>query len=197
MNLQTSTRELRDLVVAWLALGLAFTFFFERVSPQQLFTGAVTGLVGPFAVSLVTVGVAFLLHELAHKVVAIRFGRPAEFRADLGMLGFAVVSGLAGFIFAAPGAVYHAGPADPRENGIIALAGPVTNLLLAGVFLPIAVVAPAIGTRGVSINLLLAGFNMLPIGALDGATIRQWNLWVYLAVAVPSILLGLVAFLFV
>lgn len=197
MNLRTSSRELRDLLIAWLALGLAFTFFFERVGPQQLFTGALSGLGGPFVVSLVTVGIGFLLHELAHKVVAIRFGRPAEFRADMGMLALAVVGGLAGFIFAAPGAVYHRGTPDPRENGLIALAGPVTNLLLAVVFVPLIFVLPQVGMRGVSINLLLAGFNMLPIGALDGATVRTWNTWIYLAVAVPSILLGVAALLFV
>lgn len=193
MRLQTSRRELRDLLVAWLALGLAFTFFFQRVTPNQLFSGQYGDLVYPFFVSLVTVGVAFLLHELAHKVVALRFGRPAEFRADAMMLGFAIVGGLAGFIFAAPGAVYHRGVPDPRENGIIALAGPVTNLLLAVVFLPLMLVDPFIGLRGVSINLLLAGFNMLPVGGLDGATVRRWDLKLYLVVAVPSFLLGFAA----
>lgn len=197
MRLQTSGRELRDLVIAWLALGLAFTFFFERVGPQQLFTGAFGGLIMPFLVSLVTVGVAFLLHELAHKVVALRFGRPAEFRADMKMLLLAVGGGLAGFIFAAPGAVYHRGAPDPRENGLIALAGPVTNLLLAVVFLPLIVIDQHVAVRGVSINLLLAGFNMLPIGGLDGATVRRWNIWVYLAVAIPSFALGFLALFFV
>jgi Zn-dependent protease len=197
MRLQFSPRELRDLLVAWLALGLAFTFFFERVGPARLFSGAITGLAGPFFVSLVTVGVGFLLHELAHKVVAIRFGRPAEFRADMAMLALAIGGGLAGFIFAAPGAVYHRGAPNPRENGLIALAGPVTNLVLAVVFLPFVVFVPRIGVMGVSINLLLAGFNMLPIGGLDGATVRRWNLGVYLAVALPSFALGVGALFFI
>ncbi len=42
--------------------------------------------------SFVTVGVAFLLHELAHKVVAIEYGQLAEFRADYQMLFLAIMS---------------------------------------------------------------------------------------------------------
>ncbi len=55
------------------------------------------------------VGVAFLLHEIAHKVVAIEHGQIAEFRADYQMLFLALMGALVGFLFAAPGAVYHRG----------------------------------------------------------------------------------------
>jgi len=126
-------RELRDLAVAWVALGVAFTFFLA--GPGVIRSPALIEWVG---LSLVTVGVAFLLHELAHKLVAQRFGQVAEFRADYGMLAVAIGSGLAGFIFAAPGAVYHGGRSiTPAENGRISLAGPATNLLLAAAFAPL------------------------------------------------------------
>lgn len=193
-----STREIRDLVLAWLALGLAFALFFERVSPALLPSFLTSAeFVVAMGVSLVTVGVGFLLHELAHKVVAVRYGQYAEFRADYSFLALAIAGGLAGFIFAAPGAVYHRGRLTDAQHGHIAVAGPLTNLGLAVLFAPLVYVAPAIATRGVEINLLLAGFNMLPIGGLDGATVRRWNLWVYLGVAVPSILLGIAALFFV
>jgi Zn-dependent protease len=181
--------ELRDLVVAWVALGLAFTFFFERT----LLRGTLPSpgaLAVPFALNLVTVGVAFLGHELAHKVVAVRFGQRAEFRADYGMLFLAVAGGLAGFIFAAPGAVHHRGFLSEREHGLIALAGPASNLLMALLFAPLLLVLPAVALRGVGMNLLLAGFNMLPVGGLDGATVREWSTPVFLAVFVPSVVLA-------
>ncbi|MBV0923134.1 metalloprotease [Halomicroarcula limicola] len=204
MGLSFSRQELRDLLVAWLALGLAFTLLLQ---PQ--FRSALLGRVGDLTlasvistlvVSLLTVGVGFLLHELAHKVVAVRFGQVAAFRADYRMLGFAIVGALVGFLFAAPGAVVHRGRISAKENGLIALAGPVTNLLLALVFLvPFLLLVGTDGfltdlaSRGLQINLLLAGFNMLPFGPLDGRKVRAWSNVVFFVVAVPSILLAFAA----
>ncbi|WP_284010089.1 site-2 protease family protein [Haloarcula pelagica] len=203
MNLTFSDQEIRDLAIAWLALGLAFTLLLE---PQL--TGVLLGTAAgvplstigqTLVVSLLTVGVAFLLHELAHKIVAVRFGQVAAFKADYRMLGFAIVGALVGFLFAAPGAVVHRGRITLKENGLIALAGPVTNIGLAVVFLVpyLAFAASGVGgflwelaSRGLQINLLLAGFNMLPFGPLDGRKVREWNTGVFVAVAVPSILLG-------
>lgn len=188
MNL--STRELKDLLLAWLALGVAFAFFFERVTPMTIGDFLLSpAFVGAMVINLLTVGVGFLLHELAHKVVAVRFGQYARFKADYKMLAFAIVGGLAGFVFAAPGAVFHRGRLTDRQHGLIALAGPVTNLALAGLFVPVIFIAPLLGNRGVMINLFLAAFNLLPIGALDGATVKDWSVPVYVATFVPSVLL--------
>ena len=190
-----TTRELRDLAVAWVALGVAFTFFLERRLSVGLLAdpGFVAALGRTFVLSLVTVGVGFLLHELAHKVVAVRYGQVAHFRADYGMLGLAVLSGLAGFLFAAPGAVYHSGRVTSRQNAMIALAGPVTNLGLAVLFVPLLVstgFVGEIGSLGVTINLLLAAFNLVPFGPLDGRKVMAWSRPVHLAVFVPSLLLA-------
>ena len=184
-----STHELRDLAIAWVALGVAFTFFFGG-GVSVLRSG---GFVSLFAISMATAGVGFLLHEIAHKVVAVRFDQVAEFRADYGMLFLAIASSLAGFLFAAPGAVHHRGMVTDREHGLIALAGPITNLGLAVVFLPIWFVLPTVGRFGVAINLLLAGFNMLPFGPLDGRTVLGWSKVVFVAVFVPSVGLALLA----
>ncbi|WP_254280360.1 metalloprotease [Haloarcula marina] len=206
MNLTFSADEIRDLFIAWLALGFAFTLLLEPRLRTILFGQfgglSLGGVVQTLVVSLLTVGVGFLLHELAHKVVAVRFGQLAAFRADYRMLGFAIVGALVGFLFAAPGAVVHRGRITLKENGLIALAGPVTNILLAVVFLvPFAAgllgivggIVWEIAVRGLQINLLLAGFNMLPFGPLDGRKVREWSNVVYAVVAVPSILLGVAA----
>ena len=182
-------REVRDLLLAWLALGLAFALFLGRPLAFGLARSPTAAAAGAFGalmlLSLLTVGVGFLLHELAHKVVAVRFDQVAAFRADYGMLGLAIAGGLAGFLFAAPGAVYHRGRITPRENGLIALAGPVTNLALVAVFAPL-LLAPGflgrVGIYGLRINLLLAGFNMLPWGPLDGRKVLRWSAPVFAVV---------------
>ncbi|MFB6138701.1 MAG: metalloprotease [Halobacteriaceae archaeon] len=184
-GLTFSARELRDLLVAWLALGLAFALFFDPAAVLGVRTGgsaAVADAAVAVVASLGTVGVAFVVHELAHKVVAVRFGQVAAFRADYGMLALAVVGGLAGFVFAAPGAVVHRGRLTDRQAGLVALAGPAVNLALVAVFAPLALVAPAVGVRGVQVTLLLAAFNMAPVGPLDGRTVLDWSLAVHLPV---------------
>ncbi|WP_136589200.1 zinc metalloprotease [Salinigranum halophilum] len=200
-----SDRELRDLAIAWVALGVAFAVFFAGGGSGLVSLLSRGGFAAAVVVSLLTAGLGFLIHELAHKVVAVRFGQVAEFRADYGMLFLAVVSALAGFIFAAPGAVYHRGVLSDKEHGLIALAGPAVNLVLAVVFVPVLLLGvftgsgflDLVGSRGVAINLFLAAFNLLPFGALDGRTVLDWSTPVFVAVFVPSVVLAvLVVFVF-
>ena len=201
MRLRFSRREVRDLLVAWLALGVAFTVFLERGLTRAIVEAPASidleVLAIALAISLLTAGLGFLLHELAHKVVAVRFGQIAGFRADYSMLLLTIFGALVGFLFAAPGAVYHRGSLTKRQGGLIALAGPVTNMILAGGFFlllfgfdPSATLVGVIAVRGVVINLLLAGFNMIPFGPLDGRTVLDWSTPVFaitfLVTAVPA-----------
>ncbi|QSG09656.1 zinc metalloprotease [Halapricum desulfuricans] len=200
MDIRFSRRERRDLAVAWVALGVAFTAFYFNGVVRSLFggvpsTGALSILGVGFVLSMLTAGIGFLLHELAHKVVAVHYGQLAEFRADYSMLFLAVMAGLAGFLFAAPGAVYHRGRITAREQGLIALAGPAVNVALVAVFAGVWIGGEAagfdllrtIGYLGMIINVLLAGFNMLPFGPLDGKKVMRWSRPVWAASAVPTI----------
>ncbi|XVH31532.1 metalloprotease [Haloferacaceae archaeon DSL9] len=202
-GLRFSGSEIQDLLVAWLALGVAFAIFFERgAAGFANASGAEIAVI--VLASLLTAGIAFLLHELAHKVVAVRYGQLAEFRADYGMLFLAIMSAFLGFIFAAPGAVHHRGRITPRQHGLIALAGPVTNLGLAVAFVPVLFAGVAVGSyflaynigwRGIIINLFLAAFNMIPYGPLDGKTVISWSKLVWALVFVPSVIVALGALL--
>src|SRR6056297_2177480 len=192
-SIRFGTRELLDIAIAWAALSVAFALFFGGGGRTILSRPGV--LLGLLPASLVTAGLGFLLHEMAHKITAIRFGQIAEFRADYGMLFLAVVGALAGFLFAAPGAVYHQGRATLRENGLIALAGPLTNVALGVVFLPIAYLSPdgivkTLANFGWYINFLLAGFNMIPFGPLDGNTVKEWSLPAFVGFGLPCFALA-------
>ncbi len=188
-----TAEELRDLGAAWIALGVAFAIFFGGGSRVFEVPAVFLELL---LISLITAGIGFLLHELAHKIIAIRFGKRAYFKANYPMLGIAVAAALAGFIFAAPGAVYHQGYSTARENGLIAVAGPVTNIVLGLAFVPFLFLPwgllAAIGTYGVLINFFLAAFNMIPFGPLDGNTVSSWS-WLAFGITMGISLLLLAA----
>ena len=134
-----------------------------------------------FAMSLGTVGVAFILHELAHKFTAMRYGYWAEFRKDNQMLLVGVVlAALVGVVFAAPGATVIYGNYITREQtGRISAAGPMINLLLSIPFLGILLfggggIIGLFGLMGLRVNAMIAAFNMLPISVLDGKKVLAW-----------------------
>jgi len=167
-------RERRDLLIAWLAISIAFTLIYIRGGVDPI------GLVFYFVLSLVTVGVAFVLHELAHKFAAMRYGYWAEFKKDNQMLLVAVVmAALVGVVFAAPGATYVYGNATKAENGRISAAGPLTNLILCIPFAALIFFGGGllgiVGLVGLRVNAMIAAFNLLPISVLDGRKVLAWN----------------------
>ncbi|RPI40711.1 MAG: peptidase M50 [Methanoregulaceae archaeon] len=190
-------REEADLFIAWLAISLSFAII--KIAPYGILgplqsVSLVTALIY-LGIALLTVGIGFILHEMAHKFTAIRYGYWAEFRKDNNMLLVAVVlASLVGFVFAAPGAtvIYsNDGRGLTREqNGKISAAGPVVNLLLCIPFAALLVIAGGltslngnilaqIGLAGIQINAMIAAFNMLPISILDGNKVFSWNIPVF------------------
>ena len=163
-----------------------------------------TNLIGSiplmFMLGLVAFGPAFIIHELAHKFVARHYGCWAEFRADPGGLKTGVlIAFFVGFLFMAPGAVMVAGNVSRRQNGMIALAGPASNLVLWGIGLP-AFILFQTGVLGTVVfywmvaNSILGAFNMLPFGPLDGKKIKNWSepaFWSFIAIFASLIYLTL------
>lgn len=184
--------EKQDLFKAWVMISLAFAIVMGGFSLTYQF--AIQIFVAGF-----TVGLGFLIHEMAHKFVAQKYGCFAEFRANMQMLFLAVIMSFFGFVFAAPGAVYiMGGHITTARNGKISAAGPLANLVLAFFFLGFLISYPEMTLfyYGFLINTWLALFNMIPFMPFDGAKILKWNKLIYAAmVAVSFVLMNIPAIL--
>ena len=146
----------------------------------------------PLAFGAVMTG--FLLHELAHKWMAQQYGCWAEYRGNRNGLYFALLMSSFGFLLAAPGAVMVSGRITERQNGIIAAVGPITNIIIALVAFPIYLLTAGleqpialIGELArfiVVINLILGGFNMIPVQPLDGSKVIVWSKTAYFGILI-------------
>ncbi len=154
---------------------------------------------------------SIILHELAHGVTALAFGDDTAKRAGrltlnpirhvdpLGTLvlpGVLALAGLGAFGYAKPVPINPAKMRSPRNDSlVVSLAGPATNLALAGIsVLLLRLARPAgtaeavafiVSTFGINsldltdrvlyvfgfVNVTLAVFNALPIPPLDGSAV--------------------------
>lgn len=187
------TREIIHLVASLLVLTIAFTY--PNLAPRTM------------AIVAFGVGTGFILHELAHKFMALRYGYVAVYEANpMGLflaLGLSFITG-GNFVFAAPGAVMIQGKNSPygyydpiragKELAYISVSGAVVNLLLAIMFFTasLLIINPQIAgvlKSAAFINVFLAGFNMIPIGPLDGAKVWKYDQVLWGIVGIPAIIL--------
>ncbi len=194
-RMRFSRVEVTQILVAVAAMTLAFALAIVNgvTGLEALFRDPAGGptLIIVLVSAFVAVVTAFLLHELAHKAVAQRYGCHAEFRYyPMGLL-LGILTGAFGFLFAMPGAVMISGYVGPRENVRISAAGPATNMGLAAVFITLAAVLGSGSGRFTDlvsgliasiafVNLFLGGFNLIPFPPLDGSKVFAFNkgLWV-------------------
>ncbi len=171
-----------ELLKAWAGTSLAYAVY--RAGAASLL-GDTPGFLQELAIAAVVCGLGFVLHELAHRIVARRFGASAHFVADDRWLLISIAIAFVGFFVAAPGAVWHRGRLNAQQSGLIALAGPLANLGLALVFIAAFPVLWSAGLQadwvvilcltGVSLNAWLGLFNMIPAGPFDGARVLAWS----------------------
>lgn len=170
-------REVKDIVISLLVLSFVFMFWITSNYPE-------IPIYLSFLFSLLTVGFAFIGHELSHRSVARKLGFHSEYvmwkQGLLMALLFAFITN-GRIIFAAPGAVVFAsywafkGP-SLDDVGKIGIAGIVFNITLLYISIPLFFITgfELFALMGF-INGWFAIFNLIPLGPLDGRKVMQWN----------------------
>ena len=145
-----------------------------------------------FIVQLSVLLLAMPVHEFAHAAMAVRLGDDTPIKqgrytldplSHLSLIGSLALF-LFGFGWAKPVAVSNRAFKHPRRDmALVALMGPVANILFALVLMIIYKfmfgLAPGVWrtqiniifSTAISLNLTLAAFNLLPIPPLDGSRI--------------------------
>jgi Zn-dependent protease len=181
-----SRLELIHISLAMITLTICFTF---TLSLNNLLWSSLNGFdlsrfQQGFMLSLIAVFCAFFFHEMSHKIMAQYYRLWSEFRMNTRSLLISFLLSLTtGFVFAAPGKVMFRGEPRVFEEGHIALAGPLSNLVLSGLFTPVyllfftsahGVIPQMIGFICL-INIIFASFNLLPLKSFDGGKVIKWN----------------------
>ena len=195
--------EIQHILISILVLSVVFTLLITR---NNILSGLNSGFnlnIIPywFVVALLGVITAFFFHEISHKIMAQKLGLWAEYRMYPQGLGFALLLGIfIPFIFAAPGAVMFRGGARFHETGRIAMAGPLANIVVAAITLPLylfiffenSLIGPILGFI-CYINAFLGFFNLLPFGPLDGIKIIRWNatVWIFMLIASIGLMISI------
>ncbi len=150
------------LVIWSLARGV-FPTYFVNFPPATYWWMGVAGAFGLF--------LSIVLHEFGHSIVARRFG--------IQMRGITL------FVF---GGVAEMGTEPPtaKSEFFMAIAGPITSVVLAGVFYGFSRLGEAtrwpvtiLGVLGYLtwLNLALAAFNLIPAFPLDGGRVLRSIIW--------------------
>jgi Zn-dependent protease len=195
---QFSQKELKHLTVgALLVMGVGISFI-----PQILGLSVLTRPEILLSLAIIFTP-AFLLHEIAHKLSAQRYGLWAEFRLTLfgALITLLSMIPFAFFKIISPGAVMIAGTITRKQAGKTALAGPLTNITLSTVFTPV-----AIGTSGTIaiitgfgawINAIIAIFNLIPFSIMDGLKVFRWNKVAWILAFAASLILTVVSYIYI
>lgn len=153
---------------SWLVIAFLITYSLAAVQFPEQFPGWSDGQY--WVVAVVTAVLFFasvLAHELSHALVARRFGLP--------------VQGITLFIFGGTTSI-DTDSRSPREEALIALAGPATSIALGGIFIGLGVVvtqpqvSALVAWLGV-INIVLGVFNLIPGFPMDGGRVLRALLW--------------------
>jgi Zn-dependent protease len=194
------SQEVRDILLADAVLIIAFSLTLSGGIFNLLSRGTFTDFFTLYLpISAVAVTLSFILHEMMHKLVAQHYGAIAGFRTSYTGLLITILTGAAGFLLGIPGAtMIYVNSFTRKENGIVSLAGPLTNFVVFGAALLLLVILnpPQYSFTDYAlsftlfISIYLAFFNMLPIYPLDGSKVLAWDIRVY--VLTMAVILGLV-----
>jgi Zn-dependent protease len=143
---------------------------------------------------------SFLVHEIAHKVMAQNAGMWAEFRLTTFGAVLTLISVFMPFKMIAPGAMMIGGNAPTAKDMVkISVAGVITNMVLSAAFLGLSFVFPPVDVASywwwlmlifsAYINAFMAIFNLIPYGIFDGYKLFMLNKKTWAAAFIPAAVL--------
>lgn len=151
------------ILITWsLAQGL-FPHYFEGFSTATYWWMGTAGAVGLFF--------SIIFHEFCHSLVARGFGLPMK--------------GITLFIFGGIAEMTEE-PQSPKSEFFMAVVGPISSIALGGILFGVYKGGELMGWPGPVnavlmylgwLNLILAGFNLVPAFPLDGGRILRSILW--------------------
>ncbi len=162
VNVDVSWFILAALII-WTLSDSFFPSYFEGFSKVAYLWMGITGALGLFA--------SIIFHEFCHSLVARRYGLPMR--------------GITLFIFGGVAEMLEE-PRSPKAEFLMAIAGPVSSVLLAtglylirmvGVWLAWPAPINNVLYYLVLLNFALAVFNLLPAFPLDGGRVLRSILW--------------------
>ena len=139
--------------------------------------------------------ISFFLHEIAHKFSAQHLGLWAEFRLTMQGILITLFSMFLPFKIISPGAVMLGGRVTKETAGKIGLAGPLTNLMISLTCALVAVTSrsPFLWTVA-GINAMIALYNLIPFGVMDGLKIFMWSKAVWMTTFLGSFVLTIITY---
>jgi Zn-dependent protease len=196
--------EITHLLISIGVLTIAFSFALTKLMQNNMFLVTnIDALLYLIPLCFFGVVTAFFFHEISHKFMAQKHGLWAEYRMfPQGLILALIIGFFSPLVFAAPGAVMFRGGSRTFETGQIAVAGPLANILIALIMLPIylyvvfeeSILAQIVGFICL-INAVLAAFNLLPFGPLDGIKVIRWNATVWIILFSIAIAMMMIIFL--
>ncbi|MBW2980393.1 hypothetical protein KY360_03185 [Candidatus Woesearchaeota archaeon] len=172
-----SIREIIDIIIMVFAIGYIFSGFFKRTphegyDPIKYFSKSMGWENIKHAAMIAAPAV--VLHELAHKIVAMSYGAIAILKAPYLMYGIVIALRAMNFplVFFVGGYVAHS-PLPALPSAFVSVAGPLTNfivwfLIQTAIKHNVLRKYHSIMAPMAKINLFLGIFNMLPIPGFDG-----------------------------
>jgi Zn-dependent protease len=157
------------LDISWFLVFLLFTWILAvDYFPAEFKTWTVTEFWLVAAVTTLLFFVSVLLHELGHSLVALRYKLPVK---SITMYIFGGVSEI------------NAEPSNPLQEFVVAFVGPLTSLILGGLFYIVGMIFSnvtviyAVSKYLAYINILLGIFNLIPGFPLDGGRVFRSIVW--------------------
>ncbi len=151
------------VLITWTLAGGYFPHVYKDLATMTYWWMGIAGALGLF--------VSIVFHEMSHSIIARKHGIPMK--------------GITLFVFGGVAEMTEE-PKDPKSELLMAIAGPISSIILGLFFYLIVVTGKTIGAGtpviGVFswlmfINFILAGFNLIPAFPTDGGRVLRAILW--------------------